>query len=182
MKSFTIKFNEIKELGEEHERNEYKLLRWLSTQFNGSIILEVGTLSGRGANALSYNPRNLVITLDCDTPEDIGKKQELVTLASNVVRMIGNVHEIDLTWLSKVDLIYLDIQHKAEELDRFLKNIEPYFKGILIVDATNSNKFSDHRYYFNALSREKQQLPTVVAGCRGTGVIPYGDWIITLLE
>ena len=181
MTTLTIRPNEIEEgIG----RNEYRFFKWISHQFNGSIILEVGTLAGDSAIALADNPKNLVVTLDRRPMQDLvgTSRHTPCELPSNVLTMVVDVHEVDLTWISKVDLIYLDIIHVPEELDKFLKKIEPYFKGILIVDATNHRKYARHRDYFNALDREKHQLPASIAGCRGTGVIPYGNWTVVIEE
>ena len=43
---------------------EYRLYSYLSTFFNNSVILDVGTLTGRSAVALSHNNSNQVISYD----------------------------------------------------------------------------------------------------------------------
>ena len=45
-------------------QSEYRLYAWLSTQFDKSIILDVGTRTGGSALALSYNENNKVISYD----------------------------------------------------------------------------------------------------------------------
>ena len=43
-------------IGKEH----YKLLSYLSTLFNNSIIIDIGTHRGSSALALSYNSTNII--------------------------------------------------------------------------------------------------------------------------
>jgi predicted O-methyltransferase YrrM len=45
-------------------REHYKLLAYLSTLFNNSTIIDIGTHRGSSALALSYNPTNTVHTFD----------------------------------------------------------------------------------------------------------------------
>ena len=45
-------------------QSEYKLYAYLSTFFNKSTILDIGTRVGGSALALSYNPTNQVISYD----------------------------------------------------------------------------------------------------------------------
>ena len=45
-------------------QSEYRLYAWLSTQFNNTTILDVGTRTGGSALALSYNETNKVISYD----------------------------------------------------------------------------------------------------------------------
>jgi len=44
--------------------SEYKLYAYLSTFFNDTIILDIGTRTGGSALALSYNLNNKVISYD----------------------------------------------------------------------------------------------------------------------
>ena len=41
--------------------NEYRLYSYLSTLFNNSVILDIGTYNGRSAISLSHNVSNQVI-------------------------------------------------------------------------------------------------------------------------
>ena len=45
-------------------QSEYRLYAWLSTQFNNTTILDVGTRTGGSALALSYNETNKVMSYD----------------------------------------------------------------------------------------------------------------------
>ena len=46
--------------GEQH----YRLLAYLSTLYNNTSIIEIGTHLGESAMALSYNPTNIIYTFD----------------------------------------------------------------------------------------------------------------------
>jgi len=48
----------------------YALYAYLSTLFDGGTILDIGTLFGSSALALSYNPNNKVITYDVNVHND----------------------------------------------------------------------------------------------------------------
>ena len=103
-------------------------------------------------------------------------------LGDCVVHMVGPGH-IDPTWLSKVDVIFLDISHNGDDERLFLERIEPYFKGILIMDDVNCTERYPKLYeFFNSLDREKHLLVAPVGGARGTGVVPYGDWTVEVKE
>jgi hypothetical protein len=45
---------------------EYRLYSYLSTFFNNITILDIGTLNGRSAVALSYNENNQIISYDIE--------------------------------------------------------------------------------------------------------------------
>ena len=45
-------------------QSEYRLYAWLSSQFENTTILDVGTRTGGSALALSYNDKNQVISYD----------------------------------------------------------------------------------------------------------------------
>jgi len=63
---------------------EYRLYSYLSTFFNHSIILDVGTLTGRSAIALSHNNSNHVISYDIN--DYIGQAQSML----DVLRYIND--------------------------------------------------------------------------------------------
>ena len=161
-------------------RNEYNLLRWVSHQFDGSIFFDTGTLFGESARALCDNPTNLVLTYDILAPCNYGKHVNAdVSVLPNMLTKIGDCKKINIEWISKIDVIYLDIDHTDGSHDIFVERIEPYFKGILIMDAIDGGRrFKRLNTFWNEWDKETHTLPESIAGCRGTGVVPYGDWTI----
>ncbi|MBW2647920.1 MAG: hypothetical protein JRE23_17455 [Deltaproteobacteria bacterium] len=153
---------------------------WLTWQFNGAIFLDAGTRAGCSAKDFSYNPKNLVLTYDCRSLE--GEKHRIADLP-NVLDKTLDVNDIDPTWLSKVDVIFLDISHNGDDERLFLERIEPHFKGILVMDDVNCTERYPKLYeLFNSLDREKHLLVPPIGASRGTGVVPYGDWTIEIKE
>ena len=182
MKTLTIPVNEIYKscVNGTHDAHGLKFYEWLSSQFEGSIIVDAGTLKGRSARSFSRGgPSNLVITYDIiDRP---WARKNLIF--DNTITKILDINKVDPTWFSKVDIIYLDISHNGTDEKLFLERIEPHFKGILIMDDINDRKRWSKLYdLFHGLDREHHMLPDLIAASRGTGVVPYGDWTIEINE
>lgn len=163
--------------------NEYDLLRWVSHQFDGSIFFDTGTAYGKSARALCDNPTNLVLTYDTKPPRNYGKhKGADVSVLPNMLPKIGDCKTINIEWISKVDIIYLDICHTDGSHDTFVERIEPYFKGILIMDAVGDvSRYQRLHTFWNEWDKETHTLPRSIAGPRGTGVVPYGDWTVEVV-
>ncbi len=117
------------EAGVEH----YKLLAWLSTQFVGATITEIGTLGGLGTIALSFNKSNKVTSYDIrgyswgnDTPPNAEKR----------IVYDGYMDEV-----VKSSLIFYDAAHEGEEERKFLKDLmERNWKGVIVWDDIHLNK------------------------------------------
>jgi predicted O-methyltransferase YrrM len=59
------------EIGDQH----YKLLAWLSTQFNNVDIFDIGTHMGASSSALSYNITNTIHSFDINLSKLVCKKE-----------------------------------------------------------------------------------------------------------
>jgi hypothetical protein len=180
MKTLTIPVNEILKSCDTGtlDPHGYKFYEWLSSQFEGSIIVEAGTLKGRSARSFSRgSPSNLVISYDIT---DRPWMKNILTY-DNIITKILDINKVDPTWFSKVDIIYLDISHNGTDEEMFLERIEPHFKGILIMDDINDKDVYPGLYnMFEAVTKEKHILPDSIGAVRGTGVIPYGDWTVEI--
>jgi GTP-binding protein EngB required for normal cell division len=135
--------------------NHYKLLAYLSQYIDGNII-DIGTLTGASAIALSHNTDNKVYTFDLaeTTFCQWGSKRKLMTVDNpefryaknkrkNIVQKIGDVLESPKLLLNS-KLIFLDIDHsgKAEDdIVQFLMDND--WKGILIMDDTHDLVLQD---------------------------------------
>lgn len=114
-----------KKAGVEH----YKLLGWLSNQFNNIIISEVGTCDGMGLLALSLNLNNKVISYDV---YDYPKKHKI---PKNGERRFCNPDFDHFDEIIKSTIIFYDANHNGVTEQNFTnKLIELEWKGILIFD------------------------------------------------
>ncbi len=139
----------------------YRLLAWFSTQFNNTHLLEVGTLDGCGALALSYNPNNKVSTYDIrfyddyiDQPPNL--KRKLVT---------------DFNYLPDImrsPFIHYDAMHDGTQEREFLDMlISKGWKGIVMWDDIY---FSEPMTKFwNSITQRKEDF-TAIGHRTGSGI------------
>ena len=173
-KEFIVNTNEV------YSRQfRYKKLNpflvWLSYRFNNTIFVDVGTAGGLSAKALAQNQSNLVLTYDLHDKRSFFENR--IAVFPNILFKTLGANDISPEWFSKVDVIYLDISpHDGIQEREFMDRIEPWFKGILVLDDVNDSiKFPRLYRFFKELDREKQKLS-------GFGVVPYGDWTITIIN
>jgi hypothetical protein len=125
----------------------------------------------------------MVLTFDI-SPDTIHSR---LTPLPNVLYKTIDCNLLDPAFLSKVDVIFLDISHNGADERLFLDRIEPHFKGILVMDDIDGpDAFPELTDFFNDLKREKHTLnnkgPYKIGAAYGTGVIPYGDWTVEIKE
>ncbi|KKM16560.1 hypothetical protein LCGC14_1684640 [marine sediment metagenome] len=157
MKTLTIDVDEVKNVDGRH-----RFYKWLAMQFNGGLIVEMGTGPGRSAKCWAFNKTNLVLTYDIkDHLSDYTKRG--FNKLCNLLRIVKDCNEVGPEWFSKVDIIYLDINHNGTDEERFLQRIAPYFKGILVMDDVDCKKRWCKLYdLFNGLERELHLLPSSI--------------------
>lgn len=180
MQTLTIDYDEVMKY-QQHWRGKMDRFRvWLTWQFNGAIFLDAGTRAGCSAKDFSYNPKNLVLTYDLKAK---GYNEGRLDGIPNVLFKELDVNLLEPTWLSKVDVLFLDISHNGEDERRFLDLIDPHFKGILVMDDVNcTERYPELYEVFNSLDREKHLLVPPIGATRGTGVVPYGDWTVEIIN
>jgi predicted O-methyltransferase YrrM len=112
----------------------YKLLAWLSTQFNNVEIFDIGTHKGASSSALSYNSSNRVLSFDINLSKLSKRKPNCEYFEQNLWDP-----EVLKLWKDRIlesPLIFLDIDpHEGiMEYDFYtwLKNNN--YKGILVLD------------------------------------------------
>lgn len=151
---------------------------WLTQQFNRCVIIECGTARGGSSKSWASNPTNIVLTYDIAI-----KPSGRIDALPNVFYKILNCNEINPELISQASIIYLDINHNGDDEALFMERIEPYFKGILVMDDINcTNRWPKLNRLFVGLEREHHLLPKSIGAGRGTGVVPYGDWTIEIKE
>ena len=116
-------------------QQEYRLYSYLSTYFNDTIILDLGTSHGTSAIALSHNNNNKVISYDI--VDCINNKNHKIYTKENIEFRIKNVLDDDLNrvFLSKIKIVMIDIDHYGEMEKNIIDKLEELnFSGIIILD------------------------------------------------
>ena len=115
-------------------QQEYRLYSYLTTFFNNSIILDIGTLQGRSAVALSHNMTNKVISYNI--VDEIPDKSHMIYKKINIDFKIRNVLEdLNRDLVQKVKIVMIDIDHFGKSESLILNTLYKLgFKGIIILD------------------------------------------------
>ncbi len=155
----------------------YKFYAYLSTLFNNTKIVEVGTRYGKSALALSYNPTNRVITFDI-LEQGASKIQR-----DNISFVIGDFTQAQGDW-SKVDVIMIDVDPhdgiKEREFMKFLYEIG--WEGLLVLDDILPNWPAniqganpvEMNNWWNSLTEEKYDVSDI-GHFSGTGIVVMGN-------
>lgn len=158
--------------GNEH----YRLLSFLSTKVNDSIILDIGSNHGFSALALSKNRSNKVYSFDIEDKVN----QDIKSLPdSNIEFVIDNLcdtvsrekwHDI----IMRSSIIFLDIDPHEGNLEysfyKYLKNSE--YRGILVCDDIWMFKGMRDNFWYSIPESEKSDL-TPFGHFSGTGVVTF---------
>jgi predicted O-methyltransferase YrrM len=153
--------------------HEYRLYSYLSTFFDNTKILDIGTSYGRSAIALSHNIKNRVISYDIIN--HIQNNNHKVYSKPNVEFRIKDVLD-DLTpeFLSDCKLIIIDIDHyETTEIKIFNKLNECNYSGIVILDDIHHPQKDMNeamQRLWNSISFPKFDI-TEYAHSSGTGLI-----------
>lgn len=106
----------------------YKLLAWISTQYSGKHLTEIGTLDGCGCLAMTFNSENTITTYDigfydnfCSAPGNLQRK--LVTDESYWVDVMRS------------PIIFYDASHDGTQEREFLDElVKRGWKGLIVWD------------------------------------------------
>lgn len=165
---------------EKHE-SQYRMLKWLSWQFNGINIIDIGTRAGTSAFCLADNPANKVITCDINSiykQVDIRPfldKRGIEFIEQPATNIATNV-------LLKCPIISLDISHNGIDEADFLNRLDSIgYDGIVIMDDVNfPRKFPALQHVWNKIKIPKLLLPRKIAHDTGTGIVIYGPHAISV--
>lgn len=139
----------------------YKLLGWLSNQFDDTTIVEIGTLSGFGTIALSMNQSNKVITFDI---RDYQWKNKVPENAERKIVYDGYMDEVMLS-----PIVFYDAAHEGKEEQEFLDYlIEHNWKGVLVLDDIHLNK--EMEKFWSDITLPKEDWTDLGHAC-GTGIV-----------
>jgi len=156
-------------------QSEYRLYAYLSTFFNESYILDVGTRIGGSALALSHNPTNQIISYDLVEQGASQIKKD------NITWKIQDFREDETLDWSKISIIMIDVDPhdgvQEVEMMEFLK--EKGWKGIILLDDIGPG-WPEVEEMWNSIEEPKIDV-TEVGHMSGTGLVNFGskhvvDW------
>ena len=115
----------------------YRLYAYLSTLFDDGVILDIGTLYGSSALALSYNTKNHVKSYDLSEKSKIAQKMTRENIDWNIM----DFREDESIEWEKVKMIVVDTDHTGEQEIEFMKFlISKDWKGIMCFDDIHLNR------------------------------------------
>lgn len=145
------------------DKEHYKLLAYLSSKMDNTVIYDIGTYRGLSAVAMAANKTNKVISYDIvDLVE--------ITSPKNVEFKVGNCYEDE--GLAKAPLILLDVDpHDGVFEPQFIKWLkENNFKGLLVLDDIHLNEGMEK--FWNDIDLEKYDV-TEFGHYSGTGIVVF---------
>lgn len=158
----------------------YRLLAWLSTQFYGRDLIDIGTHRGSSALALSYSGFNTVHTFDID--DRLAQEWKMTKWANrdiqfhkeNLWDLATRVQWRERLLASAVIFMDIDPHDGPMELDfyRWLK-AEGY-KGLLICDDIWYFKGMRDAFWYHVEEADKVDA-TLVGHWSGTGIVQFSD-------
>jgi hypothetical protein len=113
---------------------EYHLYSYLSTFFSNTVILDIGTFTGRSAVALSHNLSNKVLSYDI--MNYINNPSHCIYTKSNIEFHIKDViNDLTPEFIKNVKIIIIDIDHFETIESKILQKLRDIkFSGIILLD------------------------------------------------
>lgn len=153
----------LADCGKEH----YKLISYLSTQFNDSLLLDIGTYKGCSSLALSYNKSNEIISFDI-----IHNLKRLSGHPENISYIVDDVLKDSYSWMiMKSPFIILDTYHDGTFEEQFYNKLKDLcYEGILLVDDIYLNK--EMKYFWDSIEHKKIDI-SQFGHHSGTGLVIF---------
>ena len=157
----------------------YRLLAYLSTQFYGRTLIDIGTHRGSSALALSYNVANTVHTFDID--DRLAQEWKMTKWANRNIQF----HKENLwdpatraQWRDRIldaAVIFMDIDpHEGPmELEFYQWLKAEGYKGLLVCDDIWYFKGMRDAFWYHIPEAEKVDV-TLVGHWSGTGIVHFG--------
>lgn len=144
----------------------YRLLSYLSQKISNSILVDVGTLKGSSALALSKNITNKVFSFN------LNEELRLKSKPSNIDFIIDDITKPNyINILKESKLILLDTFHDGTFERLFYEHLKMIkFGGILILDDIKLN--NEMVEFWNYIEKEKDDL-TNFGHITGTGIVYF---------
>ena len=174
----------------------YSILAYLSTLFNDSIIVDLGTLYGNSAAALAYNKTNKIYTYDIEYRAEAISKFKLKEF-KNIEYIITNC--IEDNWQRQTDqdiilsskLIFLDVDPADGNVKGVQENkvleflITNNWKGIMVCDDIGAEWIDEFRAaeyttlpireWWDSIDLPKFNIINNYSSPTGTGIICFDN-------
>ena len=162
-------------VGKEH----YRLLSYLSTKFDNSVIFDIGTHRGSSALALSYNSKNTIYTFDIvDKVSNVSikEKENIRFIYDNLFEEDGRKRWKDM--LLKAPFIFLDVDphNGTMEIEFYTYLNEIGYQGFVVCDDIWYFKEMRNNFWYKLPYENRYDL-TDVGHWSGTGVFTFNDSI-----
>lgn len=145
----------------------YRLLSYISKNYNNEILIDAGTNFGHSCMALAQNKNNKIITYDI-----FNKDFEFFKEYGNIEFKMLDINKESKELLNSAKIILLDIDPhdgiQEKKFTDYLFNIN--YKGYLICDDIFLN--DGMRNWWNSIQIEKYDV-TEVGHFSGTGIINF---------
>lgn len=161
--------------GKEH----YKLLAYLSTLYNDSVIFDIGTHMGSSALALSYNPTNTIYTFDIvDKLINYTGPLKKFDQAPNINRHYDNLFDPRVqtqyqSLLLSAPLLFVDVDPHDGDMEialyDYLKAIK--YPGVIIFD--DIHYFPGMRKFWAHVDEKYKYDLTGIGHWSGTGMVVF---------
>lgn len=173
--------NSRKHLHDGAGKEPYKLYAFLSLQFDGIEIVDIGSRLGNSALALSYNDKNHVFSYDINHAyyrqcNDVIKRENITFDTKNMLD--GEVTRE----LIRYPLIHIDVDPHCGGKERHLLSVleNQYYQGIVLMDDIG-NGWDGMIKLWNEIDLPKYDL-TKYGHASGTGLVDFSGQLILNLE
>lgn len=160
--------------------SDYPFYAYLSSLFEKTTILEIGTCVGGSAIMMSHNTSNNIITYDIVDHVSGGIKKE------NIEFRIGNFMDDEINYKS-IDLVTIDAAHTGSLEVEMVKYLENNWKGgILFLDDIHNNSDGDMRSFWNSIDRERHEVIDISdiahGSTLGSGLVNFNKYYDLIVE
>lgn len=172
---FTVFPEVFYESGKEH----YRLLAYLSMQFNNELLLDVGARYGYSAIALSLNQHNKVISYNIKNELQLNNLGKLKNLEFSYE---DDITKLSSTLQSKIIMLDVDPHDGIYETRILLYLKENNWNGLLIFDDTRQDLWPN---IYNIINNEydiNQIDATQYGHFSGTTILNFNNNIEFILE
>ena len=146
---------------------EYRLYAHLSTFFNNTTILDVGSRTGGSALALSYNEKNHVISYDLQEQGASNIKKDNITWK---IQDFRNDETLDYDRISII-MIDVDPHDGVQEEEMFLFLEEKEWQGLVLLDDIGP-QWPEIEDFWNRITFPKLDVSDV-GHMSGTGAVSF---------
>ena len=148
-------------------REHYRLLAYISTLYENTTLIDIGTYKGCSALALSYNKKNTVFSFDVD-----GSTKNISQNPINTAFVVDDIlKEKYKKLIMSSPFILLDTNHNGDFEAQFHSYLESIgWKGILLLDDINLN--DPMKEYWKQIKQKKIDM-TIFGHWSGTGLVIF---------